>query len=69
MGHSSNLISEKQWMIFSPGYGELKNVWPIRDFPGGPLVKTPGFHCRGHGLTPGWITKVSHAGRNGHINK
>ena len=23
-----------------------------RDFPDGPLVKTPHFHCRGHGLHP-----------------
>ena len=25
-----------------------------RDFPGGPLVKTPCFHCRGHGFNP-WL--------------
>ena len=24
----------------------------IRDFPGGPSVKTPGFHCRGHRFEP-----------------
>ena len=23
-----------------------------RDFPDGPLVKTPHFHCRGHGFHP-----------------
>ena len=23
-----------------------------RDFPGGPVVKTPRFHCRGNGLDP-----------------
>ena len=23
-----------------------------RDFPGGPVVKTSRFHCRGHGLDP-----------------
>ena len=23
-----------------------------RDFPGGPVLKTPCFHCRGHGLDP-----------------
>ena len=23
-----------------------------RDFPGGPVVKTPRFHCRGHGFSP-----------------
>ena len=24
------------------------------DFPGGPVVKTPCFHCRGHGFDP-WL--------------
>ena len=23
------------------------------DFPGGPVVRTPRFHCRGHGFDPG----------------
>ena len=23
-----------------------------RDFPGGPVVRTPGFHCRGRGFDP-----------------
>ena len=23
-----------------------------RDFPGGPVVKTLSFHCRGHGFNP-----------------
>ena len=23
-----------------------------RDFPGGPVVKAPPFHCRGHGFDP-----------------
>ena len=33
------------------------------DFPGGPVVKIPLFHCRGHGmgLIPGWGTKILHA--------
>ena len=26
-----------------------KHIW---DFPGSPVVKTPRFHCRGHGLAP-----------------
>ena len=25
-----------------------------REFPGGPVVKTPHFHCRAHGLDPWW---------------
>ena len=32
-----------------------------RDFPGGPVVKTPHFQCRGYALIPGWGTKVPHA--------
>lgn len=28
------------------------------DFPGGPLVKTPCFHCKGHGFIPGGGTKM-----------
>ena len=31
------------------------------DFPGGPLVKTSCFHCRGKGLIHGQETKISHA--------
>ena len=30
----------------------------IGDFVGGPVVKTPHFHCRGHGVDP-WGTKIS----------
>ena len=34
-----------------------KNTWRMvtkncRDFPGGPVVKTPHLHCRGHGFDP-----------------
>ena len=25
---------------------------PSQNFPGGPVVKTPHFHCRGHGFDP-----------------
>jgi len=34
------------------------------DFPGGPVGKTPCFHCRGAGDVgsfPGWGTKIPHA--------
>ena len=34
-----------------------------RDFPGGPVVKTPHFHCRGVGSTPGRGAKIPHAAR------
>ena len=29
----------------------IQHFW---DFPGGPVVKTPCFHCRGHGFDP-WL--------------
>ena len=32
----------------------LKNKMLSRDFPGGPVVKTPCFHCRGHWFDP-WL--------------
>ena len=32
-----------------------------RNFPHGPVVKNPHFHCREHGSVPGWGTKISHA--------
>ena len=33
------------------------------EFPGGPMVGTPSFHCRGHGKTPGQGTKILHDSR------
>ena len=37
-----------------------------RDFPGGPVIKTPHFHCSGQGSIPGLGTKILYAtgGRN-----
>ena len=29
-------------------------------FPGSPVVKTPRFHCRGHGFNPWSGTKIPH---------
>ena len=31
------------------------------DFPGGPVVKTPRFHCRGHGFDLWLGVKILHA--------
>ena len=28
------------------------------DFPGSPVVRIPGFHCRALGSSPGWGTKI-----------
>ena len=33
----------------------------LRDFPGGPVVKTPSFQCKGMGLTLSQGTKTPHA--------
>ena len=33
---------------------KINKCW---DFPGGPVVKTPCFHCRGHGFDP-WLGKI-----------
>ena len=35
----------------------------IGDFPSGPVVKTPHFHCRGTGSILGWGTKIPQAVR------
>jgi len=39
-------------------YNYLKNS---QYFPGGPMVKTLHFHCRGYWFDPGWGTKIPHA--------
>ena len=35
------------------------------EFPGGPVVKTQHFHCRGMGSVPGWGTKIPYAESHG----
>ena len=35
----------------------------IRDFPGGPVVRTLHFHCQDLGLLPGWGTRIPHASK------
>ena len=39
--------------------------WGRQDCPGGPVVKTPRFHCRGHGFDPWLGTKIPHAVQRG----
>ena len=43
------------------------NEWKVREFPGGPVVRTLCFHCRGHGFDP-W-TKIPHAPWHGQEKK
>ena len=40
-----------------------------RDFPGGPVIKTPHFHCWGHGFNPWWGTKIPHVALCGQKKK
>ena len=35
------------------------------NLPGGPVVKTPHFHCRGLGFDPGQGTKIPQAAQGG----
>ena len=41
----------------------------FREFPGGPVVRTPRFHCRGPGLLPGRATKIPKATWRGQKKK
>ena len=36
----------------SKGLGKDVKLKISRDFPGGPVIKTPRFHCRGHRFDP-----------------
>ena len=35
-----------------------KNKNMKREFPGGLMVRIPGFHCHGPGSVPGWGTEI-----------
>ena len=39
----------------------------LGDFPGGSVVKTPSFQCKGMGSTLGQGTKIPHATQHGQI--
>ena len=44
----------------------------FRNFPGGPVIKTPIFHCREYGFDPGWGVKIPEASwqkKSKHNNK
>ena len=44
-------------MILSSKQPSFKLKEKRRDFPGGPAVMTPHFHCRGHGFDP-WLGEL-----------
>ena len=51
MSSDYSVISESKQILQMTG----------REFPGGPVVRTPLFHCRGPGSFPGWATKIPQA--------
>ena len=61
-------VTEQRSIVFSVHL--LKS--DAREFPGGPVVRTWNFHCRGLGSIPAWGTKIPQAmgyGLNKEINK
>lgn len=55
-------------MYFS-GLGKFAVVEGLkRVFPGGPVVKTLCFHCRGTGSIPGQGTKIPHTVQDTHTH-
>ena len=71
ISHSGNEIqSHNEASLHTHQYGcyqktEINKCW---DFPGDPGVKTPCFHCRGHGFDP-WLGKIPHASWSGQKKK
>ena len=50
--------------------GEREVKKERRNFPGDPVVKTPRFHCRGHGFDPWWANEdLAHAEWHGQKKK
>ena len=47
----------------------LINLHHFRDFPGGPVGKTPCFQCRGPRLIPGGRTKIPYAALQGQTKR
>ena len=54
------LCYSHSWVDFFPG-----QIWHIEiqwgEFPGGLVVRIPGFHCCGPGSIPGWETEIAQA--------
>ena len=58
-GSPAHLGALRLWLVGNPARSNSErhpHVWGkttnSRDVPGGPMVKTPHFHCKGHGLGP-----------------
>ena len=42
------------WGQLACPFSKQLRKWSLAgDFPGSPVIKTPRFHCQGHGLIPG----------------
>ena len=55
-----NSIYDKEYILNQWEVSKWDRIWKkilpfgknLRNFPGGPVVKTPHFQCRGHGFNP-----------------
>ena len=56
------ISNESQWHI-GKYLRIVKQEEVVRDFPGGPVVKTSPSNSGGAGLIPGWGTGIPHASR------
>ena len=52
--NSLTFLTESLGLIFAAVSLVGASKWPGRDFPGGPVVKTASFQCRGPGFDP-WL--------------
>ena len=62
------MIVELEVGFFQQGRNDVNKSTKL-DFPGGPVVKTLRFHCRGAGSIPGRGTKILHAVWHGQKKK
>ena len=64
-----NLLESSSSLAFSRISYNKKKEFLHGNLPGGPVVKTPQFHCRGLGFDPGWGTKIPQAAQGGQKKK
>ena len=49
------------WVPLRPDHRRYRAERKTKDFPGGPVTRTPVSTVGGTGLIPGWKTKIMHA--------
>ena len=64
-----NLMDSSFFLAVSRISYKKKKEFLQGNLPGGPVVKTPHFHCRGLGFDPGWGTKIPQAAQGGQKKK